>query len=105
MKVWWRKVIRDYFTFSTGERNGVIVLCIAILIAAFAPRIIPLFQKEEPTDFTQFRKEIDSFQKNLQAHVVPESLAEKPSLTELDETQNQEKVSASATHLFSFDPN
>ncbi|HYV95781.1 MAG TPA: helix-hairpin-helix domain-containing protein [Chitinophagales bacterium] len=105
MKEWWEKVVSDYFTFSAGQRNGVMVLSIAILIAAFAPRLTALFQKDKPPNFATFGNEIDSFQKKLPVNFTSDSSLEKPSLAELDETKKERKMPDRSAQLFSFDPN
>lgn len=56
MKYWWRNVVKDYFTFSAKERNGLIILFLAA-IAIF------LFSRYFPVKKTSVSK--DAFQQEL----------------------------------------
>ncbi|MEO5675796.1 MAG: helix-hairpin-helix domain-containing protein [Chitinophagales bacterium] len=104
MKEWWRKVKRDYFTFPSGERNGLLVLLAVILFAAFYPQLISHFNKDKPPDFSDFQKDIDSFQKYLQAQ-RQDSLHLRPSVSELDQIKNTPVKASAPLELFVFDPN
>lgn len=56
MKYWWRNVVKDYFTFSAKERNGLIIMFLAA-IAFF------LFSRYFPVKKTSVSK--DAFQQEL----------------------------------------
>jgi competence protein ComEA len=60
-----RKFLKDYFTFSRSERNGIIVL-IAITFILIAARIaIPHIRKNVKYDFSEFQDEIAEFEKSF----------------------------------------
>jgi hypothetical protein len=105
MKEWWNKTVRDYFTFSAVERNGVIVLCCMILLVIFLPQIILLFHRNDPVNFEPFKEEVSSFQKKAGNNTDTDSLKSQPSLAELDEEKSPRKLSPNDVQLFAFDPN
>jgi len=60
-----RKFLRDWFTFSKTERNGLIVLVVIISVLIGARTIIPHFRKNTAYDFSEFQDEINQFEKSL----------------------------------------
>src|SRR6185295_13764008 len=80
--------LKEYFSFTKGQRNGIIVLLIIILVLLAIPYLIPLFTKQKEIDFSQFKKEIDEFENQ-------QLLAE--------EKSNPDTTSAFT--FFDFDPN
>ncbi len=91
---------KELFAFNTTERNGITVLIILILLAAFAPSIFRLIRKEEPTDMRQFSAEIDAFVKAVTADSV--------SRKEGRFSGTERKYPSSGTEkrtLFPFNPN
>lgn len=56
-----KKYFKDYFTFNKRERNGAFVLLLIILLLLLATRIISVFEKSEPIQFSEFEKQIDAF--------------------------------------------
>jgi len=105
MKEWWNKTVRDYFTFSAVERNGVVVLCLMILLVIFLPQIILLFHRDDALNFETFKKEVNSFQKNSVNNTDNDSSKSQPSLAELDEEKSPQKIRPNDVQLFAFDPN
>jgi competence protein ComEA len=85
-----RKFLKDYFTFTRSERNGLIVLIAIIFILVAARIVIPHIRKNIVYDFSEFRDEITEFEKSVSEAV------ENPEKTGIPE-KNPE--------LFLFDPN
>ncbi len=56
-----KEQIKDLFTFTKGERNGILCLVILILILISAYFIIKFEIKQEKYDFSEFEKEIIKF--------------------------------------------
>jgi DNA uptake protein ComE-like DNA-binding protein len=77
-----RQIYQRYFTFSRSERYGVIVLCSIILILILLSYLIPLFDKPETYDSTEFRRIIQEM-----------------------EEQKSNPVEVKSGRLFSFNPN
>lgn len=53
--------IREYFTFTRSERNGILVLLFIIIILLVSLQIIPLFFERTQVDYSSFEKEVDKF--------------------------------------------
>ncbi len=101
MKKWWNKTVREYFTFSAGERNGLVVLCLAILAAIVYPQIVAMFHKEPSEDFTGFKKQVDSFQQAI-------ALTDSNSSFQQVASGSEERLINDSVHpaiLFYFNPN
>lgn len=80
--------LKEYFIFSRGERNGITVLLIIIILLIFLPYAISLLREREEIDFSQFQKEIKEFEER-------QALAQ--------ELRHQQKPDS--FELFNFDPN
>ncbi len=79
---------KEYFTFTRDQRNGIIVLLIIIALLMATPYVLPLFVKQSEVDISQFKKEIEEFEKR--------------------KSKSPERADAhdiSASTLFYFDPN
>lgn len=87
-----RKFFKDYFTFSRGERNGILILLIVIALLIILRIILPgiLNPPGKRTDFHEFEGQIEQFEQSLQ----PGEKAELP----------KEKL-IKRDELFYFDPN
>lgn len=53
--------IREYFTFTRSERNGILVLLFIIIILLLSLQVIPLFFERTQVDYSSFEKEVDKF--------------------------------------------
>src|ERR1035437_1356299 len=62
MKMGFKNIIRDYFTFNRRERNGVFVLLSIILILILYLSLFDYFFSKEKIDFSKFEKEINQFE-------------------------------------------
>ncbi|MEZ4886607.1 MAG: helix-hairpin-helix domain-containing protein [Chitinophagales bacterium] len=56
-----KKFLKDYFTFSKRERNGLLVLLSLILVMLLLPYTYPYVVHSEPTDFSDFQADIAMF--------------------------------------------
>jgi competence protein ComEA len=93
---------KEYFSFSKSERNGVLVLLGILLIISLLPRVSGLFVKKPLPDFSQFEKDIASFQKNQKEMVkYPEN---KPK-ENFNFTHPEESVVKNKLNPFYFNPN
>jgi competence protein ComEA len=103
MPEWWKNILRDYFTFTSGQRNGIFILCLLLFISISSPFIFSILKNNSPSDFTEFKAEIDSLEKFSKPtdSFSNESLA-------LEELNNEKKGQVSQitdVRLFPFDPN
>lgn len=62
MKMGFKNIIRDYFTFNRRERNGVFVLLSIILVLILYLSFSDFFFSKEKIDFAKFEKEISWFE-------------------------------------------
>ena len=92
-----KNFLKEYFTFSKTERNGILILSILLLITIPAPFFLPYFVKKEKIDFSQFEKEIAELKK---------------SGIKIDSTEEisspayfPQKTQISTIELFPFNPN
>ncbi len=106
---------KDFFYFSKGQRTGIIVLIILIVLALIANYSLPLFFSVSEKDGTAFLKEAEVFKKSL---ISRDSLREVDRQLKYEERQRMyeekyKKNSSSYTAfdkkqnytLFQFDPN
>jgi DNA uptake protein ComE-like DNA-binding protein len=52
---------KDFFFFSRGEKNGILVLICLIMVTFIINRMIPFFVKTEPEDIATYKNEIEAF--------------------------------------------
>jgi competence protein ComEA len=88
-------MLKDLFTFTKNERNGIIVLLFLMLLVIFAPAAYRRISESSPKDYSEFVKAVEEF--------------EKARLAKLDEEKPIE-ISKSAFEVESFnldffDPN
>jgi len=62
MKMGFKNIIREYFTFNRRERNGVLILLSIILILILYLSCSDYFFSKEKMDFSKFEKEISQFE-------------------------------------------
>ena len=91
--------IKEYLTFSHGERNGIIILLIIILLLLFAPVFYSSFLTSVPNKNTGFYSQVDSFFSSL--NLKPEEIAKSSTHT----IENEEVEPKISKKLFFFDPN
>lgn len=78
--------LNDYFSFSRGEKNGVVVLFFIILLLIFGIQFADYFNLTKTTDFSEFENAINQFEKQRDSNLKVNK-----------ETSNIE--------LFNFNPN
>ncbi len=79
--------IKDYFSFTRGEKRGTVVLLLIIALLIAANFSVDLLKTETQTDFSQFEKEIHEFEKGINSE------------------DNQKKNEALTIDFFEFNPN
>lgn len=94
--------LKDYFTFNRRERNGLIILISIIGLLLIFPFVYPYFVKEEKTDFTAFKKDIETFEKSLESNGEYTAESDKK---EIDFSNTDHSVAESKLNPFPFDPN
>ncbi|RLD59942.1 MAG: hypothetical protein DRJ01_10560 [Bacteroidetes bacterium] len=76
--------LKEYFSFSRSEKNGILFLLVIIIILIAFPKFLYLFQKEDVNyDYSEFSKQIDELENSIK-----------------EKNKNSNKES-----LFYFDPN
>ncbi|MBE7176178.1 MAG: helix-hairpin-helix domain-containing protein [Mucilaginibacter polytrichastri] len=82
-----------FFGFNRRELNGILILSLLIFGVIIAPYLFPLFQTEEPVDFTEIERQIALLR--TRDAILP------------GEKGNAEKktLKTASPRLFSFDPN
>jgi competence protein ComEA len=58
--------LKDFFAFTKGERQGIIFLLFILVLLLLANILMPFFIKQQPSDFSEFAKEIETFEKQFQ---------------------------------------
>ena len=57
---------KDFFFFSKGERNGILVLICLIVVVFGINGVLPLFLKKEQTDISAYQADIEKFSASLE---------------------------------------
>ena len=84
-----RKFLKDYFTFTRSERNGLIVLIAIIFILIAARLVIPHIRKNITYDFSEFQDEIAEFEKSVsEAEENPQLFFFDPNTATQEDFQN-----------------
>ena len=90
-----KQFLKDYFSFSRKERNGIFVLLSILLVLLISPYFIDHLTTQKKIDFTQFKKELAYLDDSTQAQ-------EK----EISKSYPQRIVPSTPEYkLFKFDPN
>ena len=61
----WKQFMRNYFLFTKGERNGLLVLMGVLLLIIYSSKIVDLFRKAETTSNAEFLTQADSLQAQM----------------------------------------
>jgi competence protein ComEA len=86
--------IKDYFSFTKGEKRGVIVLLTIIILFTISLYFIKYFRIIDQTDFSKFDEEISEFEKEMIQQKRQDSIARS--------TKYAPKI---PTDFFEFNPN
>ncbi|MCF6364649.1 MAG: helix-hairpin-helix domain-containing protein [Bacteroidales bacterium] len=87
-----KEQIKEFLTFTKGEKKGIIVLIILVLTVILINQFSHLLIKEEKIDFSEFKKQINEFEKSLV-------------LKEKDNNKSYFELKYDTLQLFSFNPN
>lgn len=88
-----KRFVKDYFTFSKGDRNGIIILlviCVVLIVLNHLTGMMP--PKTDQEENERFRTQINNFEKSLRLKEIQEKVENRQ--------KNQRKFT-----LFPFDPN
>lgn len=88
--------LKEFFSFSKKELNGLLVFAFLIVLIAFAPLIYSSINPPRAYDFSAFEKEIRLFRA---------SAREKPRFKRGYEIEDETGEKVSAANLFNFNPN
>ncbi len=69
-----RRIIREYFTFSKGERIGLTILIVLMIILLIADRLIFYFERPTPADRRQFEELVASLKEEQTRRATSDSL-------------------------------
>lgn len=97
------KLLREYFTFTRRERNGILVLVLILILFSAGLLFQPIFYSKTTTDFSEFQEEIKAFRLS-QTSIIPEK---KDFLNKNKELENRTSIDSQQTkkEFFAFDPN
>jgi competence protein ComEA len=88
-----KRIIRDYFTFSSRERTGILILLILVILVIGINLMLRHYSwPVKDYDYTAYNQQVDSFRKSL-------------SLSDKLVDEDQEIENPSTVQLFPFDPN
>lgn len=85
-----RKFLKDYFSFTRSQKNGILVLISLIILIIIVRLAVPHFRSNRIQDFSEFQEEISEFEK---------------SLTDSNSAIPEKQTEDSGSGLFFFDPN
>lgn len=86
---------KEYFQFSKRELNGLLVLCILLVIILIFPYIYSLFNPPETYDYSEFKKEVEAFK----------AAQEKSARNPPNRYDTVEEPKRQKAELFPFNPN
>ncbi len=93
----WKKFVRDYFTFSRKDRQGVTVLVILIAIVLLLPLLFPYLRKQANIDQKAVMERVNQLNAVSSDSFYPATPNNKVSQNETERNEN--------VKLFNFDPN
>lgn len=67
--------IKDYFSFTKGEKRGVIFLLSLIIVFIVSLNLIKLFKVTQSINFNAFENEIAQFENELKTHLMNDSIS------------------------------
>ncbi len=91
--------IKNFLTFSRGERNGIVLLIFFIIVLILAPFFYSSYNTPTPYDNSLFNAKVDSFFSSLKAK-PNESISWQANPIESEETRQDKEI-----NYFFFDPN
>jgi DNA uptake protein ComE-like DNA-binding protein len=94
----WQQQIKEYLTFSRKERRGIFVLLILLAALILFNLLLPFIFRREPTDFSEFEKQIALFESQQAA--IRDSLLNNDNIKPFERKNVKIKLTP-----FLFDPN
>ncbi len=91
-----KNFLKDYFSYSRRERNGIILLLAIILIIIIAYLLLPLINSKQEFNIEKYDSKLDDFEKSL----VPAGKKKSYGIKKRLDINNNEKY-----QLFRFNPN
>jgi len=92
--------VKNYFNFSKGERNGIIVLIAMIILVLAFPYLIKVTIEDNNEEFLAFKNDIEKFERSLKN--ANDSVSE---ARQLDFQQMDRSVAENKLTPFPFNPN
>ncbi len=97
-----KELFKNYFSFTKSERNGVLILLGIFFILIIIPFLIVSFYHNSKPDFSQFEKDISTFQLKLKENIKESTYKPKESF---NFNNIDESVAKSKLNPFLFNPN
>lgn len=98
---------KDLLDFTHSERNGFIILIIAVVILSLLPRVYPIFLPTDKDDFTEIKKLIEDLEKAARKDSIDRLAQENEEIdrTQLNTKAEGFKKTPIPKKLYPFDPN
>lgn len=90
--------LKDYFGYSTSEKNGILILFVLLLIIIIINILLPFIIPTNKTDFSEFEERISLFEKRQT------EIADSLNNLRLNRNTNSKKKASTFTPFY-FDPN
>lgn len=97
--------LKNYFTFSKGDRNAFLILLIILLIVIALPFFNNLFYREKIYDFSKFRSEILEFELEQNRQKKEDSLKRAQPKENFNFLYIDNSAEKSKLNPFNFNPN
>jgi len=95
--------LKNFLTFNKSERNGMIILLIAIMLIILSPYYLKSCIKKQKTDFSSFSNEITAFE--YQRKKYNDSVAHPKEAQDFNFNDVDRSIAESHLHPFPFNPN
>ena len=85
MKQW----LKDYFSFTNSQRNGILVLVILLALAIFSFQLYSYYNRSKPVGFSGFANQVDQF---LAKQTAVEKASQKKLFGNRDKNKDSEEI-------------
>lgn len=103
MKYWWRNVLKDYFTFSAKERNGLIIMFLIGAVSFLFSRYFPI--KKVSVSKNAFQQELAELKIVVDTSPGNRSYRGDKNYVDYSQPKQNEYANNFKRELFDFDPN
>ncbi len=103
MKYWWRNVVKDYFTFSAKERNGLMIMFLIGAVSFLFSRYFPI--KKVSVSKDAFQQELAELKIVVDTSHVNKSYRGDENYVDYSQPKPNEYANNFKRELFDFDPN